>query len=102
MTKRVDKLFAELKTAIREEAAALPPEVGTLADEIVIARTRGKMSLQDVADAAGFSKAHIHALEKKASTNPTVHMLVGLSLALDVPFLRLAQAALNQLHETTN
>jgi transcriptional regulator with XRE-family HTH domain len=51
-----------------------------------IAETRKlrKMSLQDVADAAGFTKSHVWELENGRSRNPTVRMVWSLARALTV------------------
>lgn len=87
----------ELTAAIREEVGALPTGVLTLGEEIAAARKRARMSLQDVADASGFTKSHVWELEQGRSRNPTVGMVAGLSKALGVPFLRLAEASLNSL-----
>jgi transcriptional regulator with XRE-family HTH domain len=94
---RVEALMRELTAAIREEVGALPTGVLTLAEEIAAARKRARMSLQDVADASGFTKSHVWELEQGRSRNPTIGMVAGLSKALGVPFLRLAEAALNSL-----
>lgn len=94
---RVEALMRELTAAIREEVGALPTGVQTLGQEIAAARTRNRMSLQEVADAAGFTKSHIWELEQGRSRNPTIGMVCGLSKALGVPFLRLAEAAQNTL-----
>ncbi len=95
MSARVNNLLRDLATAIREEVGALPSSVLTLGEEIRSARESARMSLQEVADASGFTKSHVWEVEKGRSRNPTVGMIAGLSRALGVPFLRLAQAALN-------
>ena len=94
---RVESLMRELTAAIREEVGALPTGVTTLAEEIAAARARARMSLQEVADASGFTKSHVWELEQGRSRNPTIGMVNGLSKALGVPFLRLAEASLNSL-----
>lgn len=95
MSARTEALMRDLQAAVREEVAALPDNVLTLGEEIAVARANGRLSLQEVADAAGFTKSHVWEVEKGRATNPTVAMIDGLSRALGVPFLRLAQAALN-------
>jgi transcriptional regulator with XRE-family HTH domain len=95
MSARTERLLQELTAAIREEVAALPANVLTLGEEVLAARTQARMSLQEVADAAGFTKSHVWEVEKGRARNPTIGMVAGLSKALGVPFLRLAQAALN-------
>ena len=42
-------------------------------------RVRDRMSLQDVADAIGISKAHVWNLEKGMSDNPSMEMLLKLA-----------------------
>jgi len=96
---RIEALMRDLTAAIREEVGALPTGVQTLAEEIAAARKRARMSLQDVADASGFTKSHVWELEQGRSRNPTIGMVSGLSKALGVPFLRLAEASLNSLSE---
>lgn len=95
VSERINALIVELTAAIRDEVATIPENVKTLGEEISEARARSRLSLQDVADASGFAKSHVWELEHGRSRNPTVAMVAGLSAALGVPFLRLAQAALN-------
>lgn len=95
MSGKVESLMRDLTAAIREEVGALPDNVLTLGEELSAARARSRMSLQEVADASGFTKSHVWEVEKGRARNPTVGMIAGLSKALGVPFLRLAQAALN-------
>lgn len=95
MSGRVERLMLELAAAMREEIGALPENILTLGEEIAMARANARMSLQEVADASGFTKSHVWEVEKGRSRNPTIGMVAGLAKALGVPFLRLAQAALN-------
>lgn len=95
MSERTNNLLRELAASIREDIGALPSNVLTLAEEIKAARTCARMSLQEVADRSGFTKSHVWEVEHGRSRNPTVGMIHGLSRALGVPFLRLAQASLN-------
>ena len=95
MSERTERLLRELAASIREDIGALPTGVQTLAEEIKTARKLNRMSLQGVADASGYTKSHVWELEQGRSRNPTVAMIAALSKALGVPFLRLAQAALN-------
>lgn len=61
----------------------------------LIARNRELtgMSLQDVADAAGITKAHVWGLERGNSCNPCISTLLGLAEALTISPNRLAAAA---------
>lgn len=95
MSARTERLLRDLAAAIREEVGSLPENVMTLGEEVLYARGQARMSLQEVADASGFTKSHVWEIEKGRARNPTVGMIAGLSRALGVPFLRLAQAALN-------
>lgn len=95
MGARVETLMRELSAAIREEIGALPAGAGSLGEEVERARAAGRLSLQDVADGSGLTKSHVWEIAKGRSRNPTIAAVAGLSRALGVPFLRLAQAALN-------
>jgi transcriptional regulator with XRE-family HTH domain len=95
MSERVEALLRELASAIREEVAAIPENVGNLGEEVARARKSARLSLQEVGDASGFTKSHVWEVEQGRSRNPTVSLLAGLSRALGVPFHRLAEAALN-------
>jgi len=53
-----------------------------LAAKIKELRLKKGLSLQDLADAVGASKAHIWDLEQKRATNPTVELLTKLSSVL--------------------
>lgn len=92
---RTEQLLRELAASIREDIGGLPTGVLTLGEEVRAARERTRMSLQEVADASGFTKSHVWEIEKGRARNPTIGMVAGLSKALGVPFHRLAQAALN-------
>lgn len=50
-----------------------------LPDRIKEFRTKKKMSLQEVADRVGASKAHIWDLETGRSTNPSIELLKNLA-----------------------
>lgn len=95
MGERTERLLRELAASIREDIGALPTGVMTLAEEVAASRKLARMSLQDVANAAGFTKSHVWEVEQGRARNPTIGLVAGLSIALGVPFLRLAQAALN-------
>lgn len=99
MSARTERILRELTAAIREEVAVLPENILTLGEELAMARQHSRMSLQEVADASGFTKSHVWEVEKGRARNPTIGMVAGLSRALGVPFLRLAQAALNSSEE---
>lgn len=58
----------------REEAALM-----SLGARLRDLRVRKNLSLQDVADKVGASKAHIWNLEKGTSDNPSMELLVGLA-----------------------
>lgn len=66
-----------------------------LGDMIKGRRAVRNMSLQDVADEARLTKAHVWEMETGRAANPCVSTLVGLSVALDMPpdVLFLAAAA---------
>jgi len=98
---RVERLLFELSAAIREEVGALPDNIMTLAEEIKTARSHARMSLAEVGEASGFTKSRVWEAEQGRARNPTIAMVAGLSKALGVPFLRLAQAALNTSTEVT-
>ncbi len=55
-----------------------------LGEIMKIMRKEQGLSLQDVADAAAISKAHVWDLERGKSTNPTIETLCKLSRALSV------------------
>ena len=48
-------------------------------------RMRRNLSLQQLADAVGASKAHIYELETGRSNNPSLSLLTALSQKLEVP-----------------
>lgn len=50
-----------------------------LGEQLKALRTAKRMSLQDVADAAGISRSHVWNLETGAKTNPSVELLVKLA-----------------------
>lgn len=56
---------------------------GCLGKLIAYYRQKRGMSLQDVADEAHTSKAHVWCIEKGRSRNPSVELIFGLSVALD-------------------
>lgn len=55
-----------------------------LGEAIKTRRGQQSMSLQDVADKATLSKAHVWDLERGKSKNPSVQTLLDLSAALDM------------------
>lgn len=55
-----------------------------LADRIKAFRMKKKLSLQELADAAGVSKAHIWDLETGRSKNPSMDLLIKLANKLEV------------------
>jgi transcriptional regulator with XRE-family HTH domain len=52
------------------------------------------MSLQDVADAAGITKAHVWGLEQGKVENPTIRCLFGLATALGLDPTAMASLAM--------
>lgn len=89
-------LQAEAMQAVAD-AALLTGETRTLSmrQMIVTERNRLKLSLQDVADRAGISKAHMWEIEQGRSVNPSVRTVYGLAKALGVSFVSMAAGALN-------
>ena len=57
-------------------------------------RANRKLSLQDVANAASLSKAHVWELESGRVVNPTIDTLCKLGAALDMDPELLCQASL--------
>jgi len=55
-----------------------------LADRIKAFRMKKKLSLQELADSAGVSKAHIWDLETGRSKNPSMDLLIKLANKLEV------------------
>ena len=66
------------------EEARFAPDMALCAERMAYARRLRKMSLQDVADAAGFTKSHIWELEQARSANPTVRAVWSVARALVV------------------
>ena len=60
-----------------------------LADRIKAFRIRKKLSLQELADAAGVSKAHIWDLETGRSKNPSIELVTKLADKLGVAVIAL-------------
>jgi Helix-turn-helix domain len=95
---KVERIICELRDSTREAIAnaSLPTkgDVMTLGELIYVERTQRKLSLQEVADAAGMTKSHIWEMEDGRSKNPTVKAIYGLSVALGVPFVAVCRCAL--------
>lgn len=74
--------------SISEPADFERPDV-SFGEIIATARTRLRLSLQDVADACHISKTHIHDLEQERSTNPSAALVWNLSqlLLIDPAYL---------------
>lgn len=68
--------------------------MGCLGETIKIFRGNRKMSLQDVATAAGLSKAHVWELEQGNSINPSIETLYKIAVALDMDAMQLCAAAI--------
>lgn len=60
------------------------PDMALFQARVATARAARKMSLQEVADGAGFTKSHIWELENGRARNPTVRMVWSLARALAV------------------
>lgn len=60
------------------------PDLDLFAARLKDVRTLRRMSLQDVADASGFTKSHVWELENGSARNPTVRAVWSLSAALCV------------------
>jgi transcriptional regulator with XRE-family HTH domain len=69
----------------------------TLGQLVKLHRERAGLSLQDLADAAGSSKAHIHSIEHSVTVNISLMLATRLSIALGVPVNALAAAALESV-----
>lgn len=65
----------------------------SLAEAVANRRALRGMSLQDVADEAGISKAHVFSIEQGRSKNPSASTLLGLACALEVSPMQLAACA---------
>ena len=68
--------------------------MSAMGETIKIFRENRGMSLQDVADAAGISKAHVWDLERGKSVNPTIETIAKLGAALKMDASLLCAAAL--------
>lgn len=60
-----------------------------LAERLKALRVRKKKSLQEVADEAGASRAHIWDLETGRAKNPSIELLTNLSRCFDVSIAEL-------------
>jgi transcriptional regulator with XRE-family HTH domain len=60
------------------------PDMAQFQERIRSTRKARNMSLQDVADASGFTKSHVWELERGSSRNPTVRAVWSLANALGV------------------
>lgn len=75
----------------------------TLGKAIRANRRRAKMSLQDIASAAGLSKSYVWELEsgKPGATNPSVKTVYDLATALGIEPTIMAIWAMADLREKT-
>ena len=64
-----------------------------LGETLKLFRANRGMSLQDVATAAGLSKAHIWDLERGHSNNPSIETLYKIGTALNMDVMHLCSAA---------
>lgn len=71
-----------------------------LGETIKVFRANRRMSLQDVATAAGLSKAHIWDLETGASSNPSIETLCKIGAALKMDVMQLCSASVADQTET--
>ncbi len=55
----------------------------TIGDRLKLLRKREKQTLQDVADAVGYSKVHVWHIEKGRTANPAVSFLAAASKHFD-------------------
>lgn len=60
------------------------PDMAAFQKRIADTREARRMSLQEVADASGFTKSHVWELEQGRSRNPTVRAVWSLAAALGV------------------
>lgn len=99
---------AQAMLALRKEVMQAVADAAMSVDESarysmrgLIAKERAalKLSLQEVADAAGITKSHMWELEKGRAVNPTVWTVYGLAKALGVPFTVMAAGALNDTED---
>ena len=67
-----------------------------LGETIKALRVKRSLSLGKLSSAADISKQHLWDLERGASDNPSVEVLVNLSAALGVPASQLFQAAVRE------
>lgn len=67
-----------------EIAAGIGPDLDLFAARLRETRKLRRMSLQDVADAASFTKSHVWELEVGRARNPTVRAVWSLARALCV------------------
>jgi transcriptional regulator with XRE-family HTH domain len=71
--------------------------MGFMSECIKENRSICKMSLQEVADAAGLTKAHVWELEQGRCINPTIKSILGVATALRVDPSMLASLAMADL-----
>ena len=93
----IDEALAVVRQRVSEAvaAAAMPKRSAVTLGEIIHQRRKAlRMSLEQVAAAAGCTKSHVWELEQDRSRNPTIAMVWGLAQALSVPFPVIASAAL--------
>lgn len=69
--------------------------MATFGKHISARRKALRLSLQDVADRAAISKAHLWSLEQGGSDNPGIATICSLAVALDVAPGTLAEVAIH-------
>lgn len=94
MGTRVNEAFEALQLAVLAEVSDQDETSETLGEALRTARNQQSLSLQNVADRAGMSKAHIWEMERGGSVNPTIAAVSALAAALGIPFRKLAASAL--------
>ncbi len=62
----------------------LEPDMEAFQKRVADTRAQRRMTLEEVAQAAGFTKSHVWEVEKGRSRNPTVRLVWGLANALGV------------------
>ncbi len=74
--------------------------MSALGNAIKILRANARLSLQDVADRAALSKAHIWEIETGNTTNVTIRSICCIAVALDIEADQLAAAAITDVLKT--
>lgn len=81
----------------RQIEQQLPTVVGTtvkLHELLKARRIACNLTLQEVADACGLTKGHVHKLENGVSASPSIQVCVRLSVVLGITVNQIAAAAM--------